>query len=124
MSRNTCNAFLFFNLIRTKKLMLNSRKHMVLLKRWYDKSGFIRKKGAKIKMKRSMLKKLLSLTLLFILIFSVSGCYMGTSAKEREQGRKTGLKIIEDINDKDTNSIVQQFSKKVQDNFDLEKQTI
>ncbi len=47
---------------------------------------------------------------------------MGTAAKERGQGQKIGLKLIEYINDKDTDSIVELFSEKVQDNFDLEKE--
>ena len=69
-----------------------------------------------------MMKKLLSLTLVFILLFTISGCYLGTASKERGQGKKIGLKLIEYINDKDTDSIIELFSKKVQDNLDLKKE--
>ena len=74
-------------------------------------------------MKRTLLKKLLFLTFAFILIFPIGGCYAGTAAKERGQGEKIGLKLIEYINDEDTDSIVELFSEKVQDHYDLKKET-
>ena len=72
-------------------------------------------------MKRTTVKKILALTGAFILTITVSGCYLGTAAKERGQGRETGLKLVEYINDKDTDSIVQLFSEKVQERFDLKE---
>lgn len=65
---------------------------------------------------------MLTLTVVFILTITVSGCYLGTAAKERGQGREIGLKLVEYINDKDTDSIVQLFSEKVQKNFDLKEE--
>ena len=73
-------------------------------------------------MKRTTVKKMLALAGALILTISVSGCYLGTAAKERGQGREIGLKLVDYINAQDTASIVQLFSEKVQENCDLNEE--
>lgn len=76
---------------------------------------------AKTVPEKNNLKKALSFTLCIILIVCISGCYIGTAAKERRKAHKAALKFFKYLQSEDIDKLTAQFSKDARYNNDLEQ---
>ena len=73
-------------------------------------------------MKSGSVKRKLSLTVVLLFAFSLSGCYIGADADLRRKEHKLVLNVFEHLKNEDIDFLTELFAERTSDQHDLEEE--